>query len=109
MPGSRHYHYSLSDSRLLRQVDECTLGGPISVAFSNIFCVKMGRDVVKPLKPKLEKRYVDDIYSNQPNILLENLSNYHLNIKLIIEENPSKFLDTKMMVKNCTIETSVAV
>ena len=38
------------------------MGGPTSVVLSNIFCVKMELDVVKPLKPKLYKRYVDDIY-----------------------------------------------
>ena len=43
-------------------------------------------DVVKPLKPKRYKRYVDDIYSkrikNQPDKLFEELNNYHPNIKL---------------------------
>ena len=34
------------------------MGGPISVVLSNIFCVKMGFNVVKPLKPKLYKRYM---------------------------------------------------
>ena len=52
-------------------------------------------DVVKPLKPRLSKRYVNDIYSkrikNQPDKLFEKLNNYHSNIKLIIEVNPSKF------------------
>ena len=52
-------------------------------------------DVVKPLKPKLYKRDVDDIYSkrikNQPDKLFEKLNNYHPNIKLIIGVNPSKF------------------
>ena len=38
------------------------MGGLASVVLSNIFCVKMEFDVVKPLKPKLYKRYVDDTY-----------------------------------------------
>ena len=54
--------------------------------FSNKFCVKMELDVVKPLKPKLYKSYVDDIYSkwvkNQPDKLFKKLCDYHLNIKL---------------------------
>ena len=36
------------------------MDGPISVVLCNVFCVKMELDVVKPLKPKLYKRYVDD-------------------------------------------------
>ena len=70
-------------------------------------------DVLKPLKPKLYKRYVHDIYSkqikNQPDKLFEKLNNYHLNIKLTIEANPSKFLDTEVKIKNGIIETSVVV
>ena len=45
----------LADGRLIRQADECPMSGPISVVLSNIFCVKMEFDVVKPLKPKLYK------------------------------------------------------
>ena len=89
------------------------MGGPISVVLSNIFCVKMEFDAVKPLKPKLYKGYVDDIYSkrikNQPDKHFEKLNNYHTNIKLTIEVNPSKFLDTEIIIKNGIIETSVAV
>ena len=89
------------------------MGGPISVVISNIFCVKMESDLVKPLKPKLCTRYVDDIYSkqikNQPDKLFEKLNNYHPNIKLTIEVNPRKFLDTEIMVRNGIIETSVVV
>ena len=103
----------LADGKLIRQVDGCPKGGPISVVLSNIFCVKMEFDAVKPLKAKLYKRYVDDTYSkrikNQPDQLFEKLNNYHPNIKLTIEVNPSKFLDTKIMIKNGIIETSVVV
>ena len=89
------------------------MGGPTSVVLSNIFCVKMEFDVVKPLKAKLYKRYVGDIYSkrikNQPDELFEKLNNYHPNIKLTIEVNPIKFFDTEIMIKNGIIETYVAV
>ena len=78
----------LADGRFIIQVDGCPMSGPISVVFSNIFCVKMEFDVVKQLKPKLYKRYVDDIYDkrikNQPDKLFEELSHYHLNINLTI-------------------------
>ena len=57
------------------KVDGCPMGGLISVVPSNIFCVKMEFNVVKPFKPKLYKRYVDDIYSkrikNQPDKLFK--------------------------------------
>ena len=52
----------LADGRLIRQVDGCPMGGPISVVLSNIFCVKMESDVVKPLKPKLKQ--IKNIYYN---------------------------------------------
>ena len=53
----------LADSRLIRQVDGCPMGGPISIVFSNIFCVKVEFDVAKPLKPKFYKHYFGVIYS----------------------------------------------
>ena len=103
----------LADAKLIRQVDGYPMGGPISVVLSNIFCVKMEFDVVKPSKPKLCKCYVNDIYSkqikNQPDKLFEKLKNYQPNTKLTIEVNPRKFLDTKIMVKNGIIETSAVV
>ena len=103
----------LEDGRLIRQVDGCPVGGLISVVLSNIFCVKVKFDVVKPLKPKLYKRYANDIHSQwvkkQQNKLFKKLNNYHLNIKLTIELNPSKFLDTEIMIKHGIIETSVVV
>ena len=43
----------LTDSRLIRQVDGCVLGDPISVVLSQIFRLKMEFDAVRPLKPKL--------------------------------------------------------
>lgn len=73
----------------------------------------MELDVVKPLKAKLDKCYVADIYSkwirNQPYKLFKKLNNSHLNLKLTTQVNPSKFLDTEIMIKNGIIETSVLV
>ena len=103
----------LADGKLIRQVDGCPMGGTIYVVICNIFCVKMEFDVVKALKPKLCKCYVNDIYSkrikNQPDKLFKKLNNYHPNIKLIVEVNLSKFLDTEIMAKNGIIKTSVVV
>ena len=36
---------------LLKQVDGCTMGGPLSVTLSEIYMVKMENDVVIPSKP----------------------------------------------------------
>ena len=103
----------LADGRLIKQVDGCPMGGSISVVLSNIFCVKMEFDVVKPFKPKFYKRCLDDIYNkrikSEPDKLFEKLNNYCLNIKLAIELNPSKFLDMEIMIKNGIIETSAVV
>ena len=98
-----------ADGRLIRQVNGCGMGGLISVAVSNTFCVKMGFNVVKPLKPKFYKRYVDDIYSKRIKNQPYKSFNYHLNIKLTIEVSPNKFLDTEIMIKIGTFEISVVV
>ena len=80
-------------------MDGCTMGGPLSVTFSDIYMVKMENDVVIPSKPIFYHRFVDDIYSRRKlgdKILFDRLNSYHPNIKLTIEVNPSKFLDTKL-------------
>ena len=59
----------------------------------------MENDVVIPSKPIFYRRFVDDIYSRQKlgdNVLFDRLNNYHPNIKLTIEVNRSKSLDTKL-------------
>ena len=103
----------LADGTLIRQVDGFPMGVPILVVLSKIFCIKMEFDVVKPLKPKIYKGYVDGIYNkwikNQPDKLLKKLDNKHLNIKLTIEVNPSKFLNADIIIKNGIIKTSVVV
>ena len=43
---------------------------------------------------------------NQPHKLFKKLNNYYPNLKLTIEVNPSKFLDTEIVIKNGIIETS---
>ena len=74
------------------------MGGPVSVVFSDIFMCEMEVDVVVPAEPIFYKRFVDDTYIHrQKNVndkLIRNLNSYHNNIKLTLEENPEKFLDT---------------
>ena len=53
------------NSRFLKQVDGCTMGGPLSVTFSDIYMVKMENDVVIPSEPIFYRRFVDDIYSRR--------------------------------------------
>ena len=88
--------FSVND-RLIKEIDGCPMGGPISVVFANIYMCKMEDDVVAPIKPILCKRHVDETYvsrkKNTKDELFEKLNTYHGNIKLTIEENPTKFLD----------------
>ena len=87
------------NSRFLKQVDGCTMGGPLSFTFSHIYMVKMESDVVIPSKSIFYCRFLDDIYSRQKlgnSILFDQLNSYHPNIKLNTEVNPSKYLDTKL-------------
>ena len=51
------------NSRFLKQVDGCTIGGPLSVTFCDIYMVKMENDFVIPSKPIFYHRFADDIYS----------------------------------------------
>ena len=100
-----------ANNRLIKQIDGCPMGGPISVVFSDIYMCKMEEDVVVPLKPVFYKRYVDDTYSrrkvNEDDELFKRLNNYHDNIKLTIEVKPTKFLDTEIFRENNTIKTQV--
>ena len=72
--------------------------------------VRTENEVVKPLNPSFYKRFVDDIYSrrnkSQQDVLFEALNNVHPNIKLTIEVNPEKFLDTKILLKNEGVVTT---
>ena len=86
------------------------MGGPVSVVFTDIFMCKMEEDVVVPAKLIFYKCYVDDTYiGRKKNVdeLFQNLKSYHTNMKLILEENPRKFLDTEIIRKNNTISTQV--
>ena len=74
------------------------MGGPLSVTFSDIFMIKMGNDIVIPTKTILYHRYVDGIYNKRKksieDSIFQALNSYHQIIKLTIEINPIKFLDT---------------
>ena len=79
--------------------------------FSDIFMYKMEEGVVVPAKPIFYKHYVDDTYirrkKNVNDELVQNLNSYHRNIKLTLQENPRKFLDTEIIRKNNIISNKV--
>ena len=87
------------------------MGGPLSVTLSDIFMIKIENDIVIPTKPIFYRRYVDDIYNrrkkNIEDSLFKALNSYHKNIKLTIEINPIKFLDTHLHNKDGTYVTKV--
>ena len=90
--------------KFYKQVDGCTMGGPFSVTLSDIYMAKMEEDAVGKYQPKFYKSYVDDIINrrkkNQADLLLNDLNNYHQNIKLTLELNPKMFLDTNLEFQN---------
>ena len=99
------------NNQLIKQIDGCPMGGPIPVVFSDIFMNKMKRDIVIPIAPNLNKRYLDDTFAkqkkNKPDDLYNALNNYHPNVNLTIEVNPKKFLDTEIISNGNHFKTKV--
>ena len=98
-------------SNFYKQIDGCTMGGPLPVIFSDISMTKTGEEVVKPTNPSFCKRLVGDIISkkkkDQPDLVFENLNNHHPNINYTIEAMPQKFLDTKIIYDDNQIKINV--
>ena len=92
------------NSNFYKQIQGCTMVGPLSVIFSNIYMTKTEEKFVKPTNQKFYKRFVDDIITkkkkDQPDLLFENLNKSHPNIKYTIETMPEKFLDTKIIYED---------
>ena len=99
------------NSKFYNQVGRCSMGGPLSVIFSDIYMTKTKRKVVEPTKPKFYKRFVDDIinkrHKDQPDNLFQALNSNHSKIKYTIEADPDKFLDTKIIQENGIVTTEV--
>ena len=87
------------------------MGGPLYFTLSDIWMVKMENNIVIPHKPIFYKRYIDDIINrrkkHKEDLLFKKLNNYHPKIKLTIEINPPKFLDTGFIISNNEVVTSV--
>ena len=102
--------FSVSE-KSLKQIDGCPMVGPISVVFSDIFMCKIELDVVVPAKPIFCKRYVNDMYvrkmKNNVDKLFEELNSYNENIKLTLEVNQIKFLDTEFIIEKGEITTQL--
>ena len=88
------------------------MGSPLSVDISGVFMTKLEKEVVYPETPILFKRYVDDVFrrkkKGEEDTLLEKLNDYHPKIKFTVERNLTKFLDTKLELKDKIYKTSVS-
>ena len=96
---------------LLKQTNGCTMGGPLFVTLADIHMIRVKNDVMVPIRPIFYKRYVVDIYNrrqkNAVDKLYGGLNIYHPKVKLTIETNPLRFLDTEIIHNNGMIETPV--
>ena len=95
-------------SHFYKQANGGAIGGPLSVAFANIYLTKLKKDPRKPLKPRFYRRFVDDVISrrlkNTHNSLFDNLNNYHEKSKFTIETNQQKFVDARLLLKKDIIK-----
>ena len=86
-------------------------GWPLSVTLSDIWMVKMEINIVIPHRPIFYKRYVHVIINHRKNheedLLFMKLNNYHPKIKLTIEINPPKILDTEIIISNNEVVISI--
>ena len=51
--------------KFYKQVDGCSMGGPLSVILSNIYMTRTDRKVVEPTKLHFYKRFVGDIINKR--------------------------------------------
>ena len=74
------------------------MDGPLSVILADIHMIKTENESVKPMNPPFYKWFLENIsgkrHKSQHDVLFEALNSFQQNIKLTIEVNPVKFLDT---------------
>ena len=94
------------NTKFFKQIDDCSMGGPLSVTLSDIHMTRTENNVVEHEKPLFYRRFVDDITNrrkkNKLDTIFDNLNKYHAKISLTIEVTLCKFLDTKFL--NITTE-----
>ena len=87
------------------------MGATLSVTLADVHMIRTEKDIVTLLKPIFYKRFVDSIYNRRKKVihdkLYEKLNNYPPNIKLTVEINPNKFLDTEIIENEGAIETKM--
>ena len=97
------------NTKFFKQIDGCSMGGPLSVTLSDFHMTRTENDVVKPEKPLFYRRFVDDIINrrkkNEHHIIFEKLNTDHPKINLTIEVNPCKFVDIKIINNKGNITT----
>ena len=83
--------------------------GPISAVLLDIYVCKLEEDIVTPSKPLFHRCYVDDTQvrrkKNETDKLFNALNSYHQNIKLTLELDPTKLLDTEIIQSDSKITT----
>ena len=88
-----------ANNTLAKQVVGCPIDGAISVIMSSVQMKRMEKDCVVPLNSKFCRRYVDDTITRRKENATNdesfaNINPHHKNIKLTVESNPTRFLDT---------------
>ena len=105
------------DDTLVKQIEACPMGvifvRHIFVIMSGIHMKRMEKDCVDPFNPKFCRRYVDGTITKRKKIatndeLFATMNSHHKNIKLTVESNPTRFLDTAFNVTpDCSVTTKV--
>ena len=99
------------NTKFFKQIDDCSMGGPLSVTLSDIHMTRTENNVVEHEKPLFYRRFVDDITNrrkkNKLDTIFDNLNKYHAKISLTIEVTLCKFLDTKIINNKGNITTEV--
>ena len=75
------------------------MGGAISGVMSDIHVNRLEKELVMPLKPKFYESYIDDTITMRKknrdfDEFSQNKNSHHPNIKVTVETNPTRFLDT---------------
>ena len=109
----------LFNSTLYKQIDGCSMGGPLSPTLANLFmCHNESiwlQNCPAHFKPLFYRRYVDDCFllfrdSSHVNLFLEYLNNQHPNIKFTSEievNHVLNFLDASIYFTGSNFKTSV--